>query len=71
MSAEYFDTLGLIICGYNASNDSTDIYWYDTKTTNWANLKLQNDTRKIGNKYIACKIINLSPQEFYLVLMGG
>lgn len=30
MSAEYFDTLGLIICGLNSRNKMTEVHIFDT-----------------------------------------
>ena len=33
MSAEYFDTLGLVICGYNPESKQTEVYIYNTKNS--------------------------------------
>ena len=35
MSAEYFDTLGLIICGLNPNSKETEVHIFDTKYNKW------------------------------------
>jgi hypothetical protein len=35
MSAEYLDSLGLIICGFNPQSKQTEVQKYDTKTCKW------------------------------------
>lgn len=36
MSAEFFDTLGLVICGLNPTTNKTEVHIYNTKHGNWA-----------------------------------
>jgi hypothetical protein len=39
MSAEFFDTLGLVICGLNPKTSKTEVHIYNTKNGNWTVVK--------------------------------
>ena len=41
MSDEYFDSLGLIICGLNPQSMHTEVQIYDTKTCKWNSISAE------------------------------
>ena len=56
MSAEYFDTLGLIICGLNPITNLSEVYWYDTNKNKWTFIKELFGTEK-GFTFTAVKVV--------------
>ena len=71
MSAEFFDTFGLIACGLNPNRCSTELYWFDTNKNRWKTIKEDILNIKKGYSHIAAKVFQFQPRIFYVVLMGG
>ena len=71
MSAEYFDRLGLIICGQNLETGETEIRIFSSKKIDWKTYNI--DHHYITNfSFIGLKLFSASPTSpIYMLTLGG
>ena len=74
MTAEFFDTLGLVICGLNPETQRTEVHIYNTKNGNWTIIphdSLTFDTELLDYSLIGLHLFSFEPNLYYMILAGG
>ncbi len=73
MSAEFFDRLGLIICGQNMEGE-TEVQIFNSKSNSWIFIKQDNlnINADLNYSFMALKLLSSGRHdEFQLILLGG
>ena len=71
MSAEFFDRVGLIICGLNPNNNKTEVHIYSPIKNRWTLITQDDINFNSCYGYIGLKTFSFNGRDVYMVLMGG
>ncbi len=58
MSAAFFDTLGLIICGSNPLSKKTEVHIFDTKINYWKKISLEGQQFETPSSFVGLHIFS-------------